>query len=286
MTSDRSPKQPGTSKRQAAVNERGADKRTADQKIKLEELIELVKQTAQAKGWATHVTAKDTKNFRYATVDVSRHASNTAQQITGTFEITCAERVKITHHSTSFYSWGLSDLYDAVGNEFWKLPWIQKAEKKPENYTSDITLIERLLRRFHRSVRQLKHRHADRPSIQIRDEYDVQDLLHVFLRGLFDDVRSEEYAPSYAGGASRMDFLLKSEQIVLEIKLANASLRDKQIGEQLIVDIQRYQSHPDCKRLICFVYDPDGNIRNPTGLESDLSRIHNELEVKVIVVSP
>jgi len=129
-------------------------------------------------------------------------------------------------------------------------------------------------------------RYADRPGLVVEDEYDVQDLLHAFLRGLFDDIRPEEYTPSYAGGASRMDFLLKSEQIVIETKVASNSLRDRQIGEQLMIDIQRYQAHPDCKRLICFVYDPHGNIRNPTGLESDLSRVHDKLEVKVIVVSP
>lgn len=82
-----------------------------------------------------------------------------------------------------------------------------------------------------------------------------------------------------------MDFLLKAEQIVIEAKFASSSLRDKQIGEQLIVDIQKYQAHPDCKRLICFVYDPNGEIKNPQGLESDLSRTHDKVEVKVIVVS-
>lgn len=152
--------------------------------------------------------------------------------------------------------------------------------------TSDLALLERLLRRFHRIARQLKHRHNERSAFSIQDEYDVQDLLHAILRGLFDDVRPEEYAPSYAGSASRMDFLLKSEQIVLEAKFSGPSLRDKQIGEQLIVDIKRYQAHPDCQRLICFVYDPLGNLKNPLGLETDLSGIHENLDVKVIVVSP
>jgi hypothetical protein len=68
--------------------------------------------------------------------------------------------------------------------------------------------------------------------------------------------------------------------------MASSSLRDKQVGEQLIIDIQRYQSHPDCKRLICFVYDPNGNIRNPKGLETDLTRLDVKFEVKVIIVSP
>lgn len=121
----------------------------------------------------------------------------------------------------------------------------------------------------------------------IEDEYDVHDLLHAILRGLFDDVRPEEYTPSYGGGgASRIDFLLKSEQIVLETKVASPTLRDKQIGGQLIIDIKRYQSHPDCRRLLCFVYDPGGYLKNPSGLESDLSGVHDKLEIKTIVVSP
>ncbi|HMF22825.1 MAG TPA: hypothetical protein VKG24_11965 [Pseudolabrys sp.] len=142
-----------------------------------------------------------------------------------------------------------------------------------------------MLRRFHRIVRQLKHRHGDRSGFDVQDEYDVQDLLHAILRGLFDDVRSEEYTPSYAGGSSRMDFLLKSQQIAIEVKFANRALRDKQVGEQLLIDIGRYQSHQDCRRLICFVYDPFGHLRNPAGLEADLSKTIGKLEVKVIVVS-
>jgi hypothetical protein len=105
------------------------------------------------------------------------------------------------------------------------------------------------------------------------------------LRGLFGDVRPEEYSPSYAGGSSRVDFLLKGEKTVIETKMATAKLRDKQIGEQLVVDIKRCQQHPDCKRLVCFVYDPGGFLKNPGKLEADVSGIHDKVEVKVVIVS-
>jgi hypothetical protein len=108
-------------------------------------------------------------------------------------------------------------------------------------------------------------------------------LLHALLKVLFDDVRPEEVAPSYAGASSRLDFLLKSEELVVEAKMASARLRDKTVGEQLIVDIQRYQSHPSCEKLICFVYDPEGCIRNPGGLENDLSGKNGRIEVLVVV---
>jgi hypothetical protein len=179
----------------------------------------------------------------------------------------------------------LSDLYDAISNEFYKLSWIKKKVEKNSADYSEIAIIERVLRRFHLIIRLLKHRHGDRPGFEVRDEYDVQDVLHAIIRGLFDDVRSEEYTPSYAGGSSRMDFLLKSEQIVIEVKLASATLRDKQIGEQLLIDIGRYQSYQDCRRLICFVYDPMGYVKNPSGLETDLSKTIGDFVVKVIIVS-
>jgi hypothetical protein len=50
------------------------------------------------------------------------------------------------------------------------------------------------------------------------DEYDVQDIFHALLRLFVDDIREEEWTPSYAGGASRMDFLLPELETVVEIK--------------------------------------------------------------------
>jgi hypothetical protein len=101
--------------------------------------------------------------------------------------------------------------------------------------------------------RRLRHRHDNRATLTITDEYDVQDLLHALLRLHFDDVRPEEWTPSYAGGASRMDFLLKEEKIVVEVKMTRAGLTDRQIADQLIIDAARYKSHSDCKKLVCFV---------------------------------
>ena len=53
--------------------------------------------------------------------------------------------------------------------------------------------------RFHLVARQLRKRHDDRSTLDISDEYDVQDLLHSLLCLFFDDIRSEEGTPSYAG---------------------------------------------------------------------------------------
>jgi hypothetical protein len=258
------------------------------QQQKLFDLLTVVTETAKAKGWQTEITALDKTNFRYATVMVHRvmRGGFGFADVSGLFEITCDQKIKISYQATSFHNYGLADLYDAISNEFWKLPWVKpkqsdKSPVKPQNFI----VLQRLIRRFHNIARQLKHRHEDRSTIIIKDEYDVQDLLHSLLRGLYDDVRAEEYCPSYAGSSSKMDFLLKEERVVIETKMTNAKLKDKQVGEQLIIDIKKYQQHPDCGRLICFVYDPNGYLKNPVSLETDLSGMHDKMEVKVIVVS-
>lgn len=144
-----------------------------------------------------------------------------------------------------------------------------------------IPVIANICERFHLVARQLRSRHDNRPTLDVKDEYDVQDLFHSLLHLHFSDVRAEEWTPSYAGKASRMDFLLKQERIVVEIKKTRQGLDAKELGSQLIEDIARYQAHPDCDALVCFVYDTEGHISNPRGIENDLRRKEGDLFVEV-----
>jgi hypothetical protein len=146
-----------------------------------------------------------------------------------------------------------------------------------------INLIERICLRFHASARQLQSRYKSRATLTIEDEYDVQDFLHAILRLHFDDIRPEEWTPSYAGKSSRVDFLLKNERIVIEVKKTRASLLDGKIGEELIIDRARYEAHPDCDTLVCFVYDPEERVGNPIGLERDLENFEGGLNFRVII---
>ncbi len=146
-----------------------------------------------------------------------------------------------------------------------------------------VGLLTKVFERFHIVARQLRRRHENRSTLQIEDEYDVQDLLHAMLRLHFDDVRPEEWTPSYAGASNRMDFLLKDEEIAIEVKMTRPGLRDKELGEQLIIDIAKYQRHPNCKCLYCFVYDPEGIIRNPRGMERDLEKLGKGFPVKMFI---
>lgn len=142
--------------------------------------------------------------------------------------------------------------------------------------------LDLIFRNFHKMVKKLRDRYDDRETIDVQDEYDVQDLLYSILQLFFDDVRKEEWTPSYAGNSSRMDLLLKNEKIVIEVKKTRNSMKDKDLSEQLIIDIEKYKIHPDCNQLICFVYDPEGRIVNPIGIVNDLEE-NNKDFVKVYI---
>jgi hypothetical protein len=108
-------------------------------------------------------------------------------------------------------------------------------------------------------------------------------MFAALLETRFDDVRPEEWGPSYAGGSSRVDFLLKNESVLVETKMTRSGLTDRKLGEELIIDIAHYKQRGDCKALVCFVYDPDQRLTNPRGIESDLSKPTDGFDVRVLV---
>ena len=148
----------------------------------------------------------------------------------------------------------------------------------------DPDIVLTLAERFHAVARQIRERRERRPTLDVADEYDVQDLFHALLTIYFEDIRKEEWTPSYAGGASRMDFLLPEIEAVVEVKMTRPTLSTRQLGEQLIVDIAKYKKHPACRTLFCVVYDPEGRISNPRGLENDLSKKNDRMMTHVKIV--
>jgi hypothetical protein len=132
-------------------------------------------------------------------------------------------------------------------------------------------------------ARQLQERFANRATRTLDDEHDVQDLFRALLKIDFEEIRTEEWTPSYAGGSARMDFVLKRERIVVEVKKTRPSLTARAIADELIVDIARYKRYADCRTLVCFIYDPEFRIGNPSGLARDLNGAHEELDVRVVI---
>lgn len=135
-------------------------------------------------------------------------------------------------------------------------------------------------------MKRLAHRHADRSTLVVDDEYDVQDLLASLLAADFDDVRSEEFSPSVAGQNSRIDFVLVGHATAVETKMTREGLTDKKLGGELLTDIRRYEGHPSARHLLCFVYDPELRLKNPAALVRDLEETATRFETLKIVIAP
>jgi hypothetical protein len=222
----------------------------------------------------------------------------------------CAHAVKVTPHTTRDSSAIMAGFrlpshiyYESLAHqalahavttqEFWKTS--RRLLKQLKSFgtagliesvapapVASLELVTTICQRFQLVVRQLRERHEKRPTLEIHDEYDVQDLLHALLRLHFDDIREEEWTPSYAGGSARMDFLLKAEEIVIEAKMTRKNRGAKEVADELIVDVARYKEHKDSKTLVCYIYDPEGTIKNPRGLERDLAKL-SDSRLKVLV---
>jgi REase_DpnII-MboI len=140
--------------------------------------------------------------------------------------------------------------------------------------------------RFLYVERELRRRHQDRATLVVNDEYDAQDLFRSLLKLFFEDVRPEDYVPSYAGSSSRVDFLLPEFQLAVELKHARDTMTSASLGVELLVDVGRYSAREDIRHLVCLVFDHTGRLENPRGLERDLSNeVSNEsIAVTVVIV--
>jgi hypothetical protein len=204
---------------------------------------------------------------------------------------------------TNYYNQGIANFYGTSSYSSVKevigaiCAIITRIERNPELFAQSawpidasldqrklLDALDQIVLKFHAVAAQLRSRHAERSTLDINDEYDVQDLMHALLRLYFDDVRPEEWVPSYAGSASRTDFLLPQIDTVVEIKKTRVGLNAKVLGEQLIIDIFKYKKHPQCRKLLCFVYDPEGRIANPGGIENDLNNADHGIEVRVSIL--
>ena len=137
-------------------------------------------------------------------------------------------------------------------------------------------------------ARQLSRRHGGRNTLEIQDEYDVQDLLHSLLLVEFDDVRDESNNPKYLGKGTRIDLLLPRERVAIEVKMTRSTLSEGELGSQLAEDITRY-ADPDANRgvtdLVLYIHDPTHQVANPSGFCHDLERASDRLRIRAAITN-
>lgn len=146
-----------------------------------------------------------------------------------------------------------------------------------------LVLIRKVCQRFHSVARQLRLRKDYRPTIEVDDEYDLQDLLCALLKVEFDEVATDEWTPPYTEGASRTTLLVNRDQIAIVAKKTGPGLTTKELTDQVLADAAHYRTQGRCSTLFCFVYDPEGRIGSPKRLETTLTSVSEHCRIEVLV---
>jgi hypothetical protein len=156
----------------------------------------------------------------------------------------------------------------------------------PQSFQAGSDPVERvktLCYRFHSVARQLRLRGEYRATLAVEDEFDAQDLLHALLRIQFDNIETDEWTPSYSSGTPRTTLLLNDGRLAVIVKKTRPGLNAKDLTDQLRIDAERYRSYGCCRTLLCFMYDPEGRIGNPRGLEASLTSMTDSFVIDVLV---
>ncbi|AZB34251.1 PD-(D/E)XK nuclease domain-containing protein [Chryseobacterium bernardetii] len=153
-------------------------------------------------------------------------------------------------------------------------------------------LIIAILKNFENSIKKISDKamrygkeKQNRAVISINDEYDVQDLLYIPLKSIFPEIKYEDDIGNYGGSAKRLDFYLREEGIIIEVKHINIA-DDKKYTKQMKEDLQSYHVVNKLNDIIFFIYAPNAiqDINNFNELQN-IQTIHDKtFNVIVIVV--
>jgi hypothetical protein len=146
-----------------------------------------------------------------------------------------------------------------------------------------LQLVRKVCLRLHAVARQLRLRRDYRPTLEIDDDYDLQDLLCALLKVEFDEVATEEWTPPYTEGTPRTMLLINRDQIAIVAKKTKSGLTAKELTDQVTADSAYFRAQGRGSTLFCFMYDPEGRIGSPKRLETTLTSVSEHCRVEVLV---
>ena len=163
------------------------------------------------------------------------------------------------------------------------VPGASHDELPPLQTIDPLDTIRKICGRFHSVVRQLRLRREYRPTIDVEDERDVQDLMFTLLRYELEEVSTHEWVPPYQAPTPSVAMALPRHHLVMLAKKTRSGHGAREIAQELIVDGQEFSPANGHQSIACFVYDPDGRIGNPRSLEAELTKVSDAQVIEVII---
>ena len=148
-----------------------------------------------------------------------------------------------------------------------------------------------ILRRFESAMRRWRWDDPNGVKHPIRweitGEREVQDILWLMLRSVFDDLIDEETLPKIGHSTCRADFGIPSLRLLIEAKYARKAgdfkTLEKEIMEDSVAYLQETRDRYD--RILVFIYDESASVQEHGLTESSLRGLPR-IEDVVIVSRP
>jgi hypothetical protein len=155
-----------------------------------------------------------------------------------------------------------------------------------DNVLPSLNTVINILNSFPDIVSRLKFRRKGKNSLEIIDEYDVQDVVYVMLKGIFPTLQYEDPTTKVGPNSSRADFTIVDLGIYIETKYISEKGKEKTIHDECLTDIQKYGKQENCQKIIFFVYDSFKCIDNQYAFKSGIgtSHISDGKEVEIITL--
>jgi hypothetical protein len=146
-----------------------------------------------------------------------------------------------------------------------------------------------VLSRFEAAMRRWR---CDDDSVQhpvrwpVTAEREVQDILWLILRPVFDDLVEEETLPRLGHSTYRADFGIPSLGILIEVKYARKSSDFKEIEKQVLEDSVAYLNGVTAyKEIVVFIYDDSSSVQEHDTTAAALRSVDRISDV-IIVSKP
>lgn len=131
----------------------------------------------------------------------------------------------------------------------------------------DIALLLRVCERLPDAARSLATRRKGKVTYEIKDEYDVQDLLHSIIRAYFKYSVNENPIGKVGGGPSSLaDFSIDELGTIIEAKFVRGPNDQTRIVEEFAQDLLLYSKWAPLETFIYLVYN-SRDLRDPEALE-------------------
>ena len=117
----------------------------------------------------------------------------------------------------------------------------------------------------------------------IVSEREVQDILWLILRSVFEEVVDEETLPKVGHSTYRADFGLPSLGVLIEVKFARQHTDFKKIEKEVMEDSVAYlRGTTRYKEIVVFIYDESASVQEHDITAAALRELGNVTDVVIV----